>query len=111
MSGSAHPDGLDLPVAPESPAALHEGIAHAGRTGAWRMGADLVRAFSPLAPDAAAAEIATHIKKFWPPRMRHELMAHIRRGDTTIPPLLVSAAEHLLDEDYDHTAATRSSGG
>ena len=95
MSGSAHPDGLDLPVAPESPAALHEGIAHAGRTGALRMGADLVRAFSPLAP----------------PRMRHELMAHIRRGDTTIPPLLVSAAEHLLDEDYDHTAATRSSGG
>lgn len=111
MSGSARPDGLDLPVAPESAAALHEEVVHTGRTGALRMGADLVRAFGALAPDAAAEEIATHIKKFWPPRMRHELMAHIRRGDTTIPPLLVSAAEHLLDEDYDHTEAQRSSGG
>ena len=82
-----------------------------GRTGALRMGTDLVRAFEYLGPDRAAVEIATHIKKFWDPRMRHELMAHIRLGDMALEPLLVSAAEHLMDEDYDHEKAQASSGG
>ena len=111
MSGSTRPGGLDLPVAPESAAALHDEVVHAGRTGALRMGADLVRAFAAQQPDEAATEIATHIKKFWPAGMRHEVMAHIRHGDTALPPLLVAAAEHLLDDDYDHAEAKRPSGG
>ena len=75
------------------------------------MGADLVRAFEVMGPEQAPVEIATHIKKFWDPRMRHELMAHIRLGDMSLPPLLVSAAEHLIDEDYDKAKARASSGG
>jgi hypothetical protein len=42
-------------------------------------------------------EIATHIRKFWEPRMRHELLARVRWGDTTLHPLLVAAAGDLVD--------------
>ena len=51
-----------------------------GMTGSWRgdmppvvrLGHDLVRNFEALPPDRAAVEIATHIRKFWEPRMRRE---------------------------------------
>ena len=51
-----------------------------------RLGHDLVRNFEALPPDQAAVEIATHIRKFWEPRMRQELLARIRWGDTTPAP-------------------------
>ena len=47
-----------------------------------RMGHDLVRNLGHLPPETATMEIATHIRKFWEPRMRHELLARIRWGDT-----------------------------
>lgn len=80
-------------------------------TGALRMAEDLVRNFGVLPRDEAADAIATHIKKFWEPRMRHELMANIRFGNPALHPLLVLAAEHLMDEVYDHVEAQTSSGG
>ena len=51
-----------------------------------RLGHDLVRNFEALPPDKAAVEIATHIRKFWEPRMRQELLARIRWGDVTAAP-------------------------
>ena len=76
-----------------------------------RLGHDLVRNFEALPPDKAAVEIATHIRKFWEPRMRHELLAHIRWGDTTLHPLLVRAAEDLVDGDVDRAEVREPSGG
>lgn len=76
-----------------------------------RLGHDLVRNFEVLPFEKAAEEIATHIKKFWEPRMRHELMAHIRRGDTTLHPLLVHAAEDLADGVIDREELVEPSGG
>jgi formate dehydrogenase subunit delta len=76
-----------------------------------RLGHDLVRNFEALPPEKAAVEIATHIRKFWEPRMRQELLARIRWGDTTLHPLLVRAAEDLVDGDVDRAEITEPSGG
>lgn len=76
-----------------------------------RMGHDLVRNFEALPADRAASEIATHIRKFWEPRMRHDLLARIRWGDTTLHPLLVAAADDLVDGDVDHSEIKEPSGG
>jgi formate dehydrogenase subunit delta len=76
-----------------------------------RLGHDLVRNFEVLPEDVASVEIATHIRKFWEPRMRHELLARIRWGDTALHPLLVAAAGHLVDGDVDRAEIRESSGG
>ncbi len=76
-----------------------------------RLGHDLVRNFEALPREKAAEEIATHIKKFWEPRMRHELVARIRRGETDLHPLLVRAAEDLVDGDIDRDEVREPSGG
>ncbi|MBK8728256.1 MAG: formate dehydrogenase subunit delta [Tetrasphaera sp.] len=75
------------------------------------MGRDLTRHLGHLPPEEAATEIATHIKKFWEPRMRHELLGLIRRGDTSLDPLLVAAAEHFVDGDIDRAQVREPSGG
>ncbi len=76
-----------------------------------RLGHDLVRNFEALPPEEAAMEIATHIRKFWEPRMRQELLARIRWGDTSLHPLLVRAAEDLVDGDVDRDEIRQPSGG
>ena len=76
-----------------------------------RLGHDLVRNFEALPPEKAAEEIATHIKKFWEPRMRHELLARVRRGETDLDPLLVRAAEDLVDGEIDRAEVREPSGG
>ena len=76
-----------------------------------RLGHDLVRNFEALPPEKAAREVATHIRKFWEPRMRAELLARVRWGDTTLHPLLVRAAEDLVDGDVDRSEVREPSGG
>jgi formate dehydrogenase subunit delta len=44
--------------------------------------------------DEATEGIATHIKKYWAPRMREALVAHWRDGDATdISPIVVESME------------------
>ncbi|MEI2779323.1 MAG: formate dehydrogenase subunit delta [Tetrasphaera sp.] len=95
------PQNLDAQHSPHAP---HESPV-------VRLGHDLVRAFEHLPRDKAAEEIATHIAKFWEPRMRHDLMAHIRFYDTDLNPLLVRAAEHFVDGDIDRGELREPSGG
>ena len=76
-----------------------------------RLGHDLVRNFEALPPEKAATEIATHIRKFWEPRMRQDLLARIRFGDTTLHPLLVRAAEDLVEGEVDRAEVREPSGG
>jgi formate dehydrogenase subunit delta len=76
-----------------------------------RLGNDLVRQFRHLPREHAAEQIGTHILKFWEPRMRHELLARIRLGDLTLEPLLVAAAEHLVDGETDDAEVAQPSGG
>lgn len=76
-----------------------------------RLGHDLVRNFAALPPGKAAEEVATHIKKFWDPRMRYDLLARVRRGEPGLHPLLVRAAENLVDGDVDRQEVAEPSGG
>ena len=57
-----------------------------------RLGADLVRNFEAVAPDDAAEHVAEHIRRFWEPRMRRELL-----DDPRVGPLLARAAERLRE--------------
>ena len=87
------------------------GSLHAGVPPVVRLGHDLVRNFEALPPEKAAVEIATHIRKFWEPRMRHELVARVRWGDMSLHPLLVRATEDLVDGDVDRSEVEEPSGG
>lgn len=53
--------------------------------------------FAHLEADAAAQSVAGHIRLYWPPTMRAELVELARRGDSNLRPLAVAAAELLVD--------------
>lgn len=76
-----------------------------------RMGHDLVRHMGPLHGGDAATEIATHMKKFWDPRMRQQLLSLVREGRGDIEPLLVDAARHVAEGDIDREEIREPSGG
>jgi formate dehydrogenase subunit delta len=60
-----------------------------------RMGNDIARQFAHLAPAEAAEAVATHIERFWDPRMRRNLEALAAAHDESLDPLLVDAAGRL----------------
>ena len=76
-----------------------------------RLGHDLVRNFEALPPDKAAGEVATHIRKFWDPRMRRELLGYVDAGDPRVGALLAAAAEDLRAGEVDHAEVGEPSGG
>jgi formate dehydrogenase subunit delta len=45
--------------------------------------------------DTAAAKIAEHITKFWDPRMRHAIVAHLDAGGAGLDPVTSRAIEML----------------
>jgi len=58
--------------------------------------------------DQALADIATHIRKFWEPRMRRDLLTHLRNGGADLTPLVVAALERyqsLLAESTEQETA------
>lgn len=48
--------------------------------------------------DVAVHGIADHIQKFWDPRMRESLFAHLEAGGEGLHPHVREAAEHLARE-------------
>ncbi|WP_374369490.1 formate dehydrogenase subunit delta [Dongia sp.] len=50
-------------------------------------------------PEAEAVEgIATHIKKFWDPRMRQGIFAHLAAGGAGLKPLTLKALQQLATQ-------------
>jgi formate dehydrogenase subunit delta len=45
--------------------------------------------------DAAPQEIASHITKFWDPRMRTQIIAHTAAGGAGLSPAALAAARQL----------------
>lgn len=45
--------------------------------------------------DQAAQGVATHINKFWEPRMRRKLFEHIEHGGEGLNPLVLEAAAQI----------------
>jgi formate dehydrogenase subunit delta len=60
-----------------------------------RMANQIAANFRHHAPDKAAAEVANHIRMFWPPLMRQELLDNA--DDTGFDPLVVAAAGLLRE--------------
>ena len=49
-------------------------------------------------PAAAATEMTSHLRRFWEPRMRRALVAHVQGGGEGLVPLARAAALALTDE-------------
>ena len=50
----------------------------------------------------AAAGIANHLEKFWDPRMRLAIFAHLEAGGAGLEPLVRLAVEQLRDKGSSH---------
>jgi formate dehydrogenase subunit delta len=60
-----------------------------------RLANDIAAQFHARPPDEAAEMVATHIRQFWDPRMRAQLLAHVDAGGAGLDPLAVDAAHRL----------------
>jgi formate dehydrogenase subunit delta len=50
------------------------------------------------APEQAPRDIATHLKRFWDPRMRREILAHLAKGGAGLSDLGLRAVSVLAAE-------------
>lgn len=61
------------------------------------MANDIGKFFSSEAGDAAAPkEVATHIGKFWDPRMRSQIIGHGKSGGEGLSPVALAAVGLLV---------------
>jgi formate dehydrogenase subunit delta len=51
--------------------------------------------FTSQGEEKAVPQIADHIVKFWDPRMREAILAHVANGGSDLDPLVRKAIEHL----------------
>ncbi|WP_075957288.1 formate dehydrogenase subunit delta [Ornithinimicrobium sp. CNJ-824] len=75
-----------------------------------RMGHDIARAMAHHPPERAAEEIATHLRKFWDPRMRATILARVDRGEP-MDDLLRAGVELLREGEIDPSEVRKPSGG
>lgn len=59
------------------------------------MANQIARAFAPEGDDRALPQIADHIEKYWDPRMRSQIAAHLAAGGDGLDPLARQALEQL----------------
>jgi formate dehydrogenase subunit delta len=52
--------------------------------------------FASQGPEHAVAGTADHIKKFWDPRMRAEIFAHLEKGGAGLDPVVRAALDSLM---------------
>lgn len=57
-----------------------------------RMANQIAAFFNGSGPEAAVRDAAEHINKFWEPRMRATLIAHLEKGGEGLDPTIVKAA-------------------
>lgn len=57
-----------------------------------RLANDVVAQFRHLPHDEAVAGVVTHLRTFWDPRMRSQLVAAADAGDPDLDPVAVEAA-------------------
>jgi len=53
------------------------------------------RFFAAQAGETATSDIANHLRKFWDPRMRTAILAHLEAGGTGLDPPVRDAVELL----------------
>ncbi len=57
-----------------------------------RMANQIAGFFNGSGPEVAVKDAAEHINKFWEPRMRIALLAHLDKGGEGLDPTIVKAA-------------------
>ena len=60
-----------------------------------RMANQIATFFNGEGPDASVKDAAEHINKFWDPRMRAVLLAHLAKGGEGLDPTIVKAGALL----------------
>ncbi len=60
-----------------------------------RMANQIALAFQAQPQDEAVSNIAAHIKSFWTPKMRRDVIAHLQAGGADVAPLARAAFERL----------------
>ncbi|WP_075813219.1 formate dehydrogenase subunit delta [Serinicoccus sp. CUA-874] len=75
-----------------------------------RMGEDIARAMAHHPPERAAEEIATHIRKFWDPRMRASIVGRMERGES-MDELLRAGVALYRQGEIDRGEVAEPSGG
>jgi formate dehydrogenase subunit delta len=60
-----------------------------------RLANDVAAQFGHVSHDDAVAGIAAHLRSFWEPRMRQQLLEAVDAGDVELNPLVVEAAALL----------------
>lgn len=51
--------------------------------------------FAAQGEEAVVAGVADHLKKFWDPRMRAQILAHLKAGGVGLDPHVRAAVERL----------------
>jgi formate dehydrogenase subunit delta len=59
------------------------------------MANDIAAQFRHLPHDAAVAAVAGHLRSFWEPRMRAQLLEQVAAGGEGLDPLVLDAAARL----------------
>ena len=57
-----------------------------------RMANQIASFFNGSGPDVAVRDAAEHINKFWDPRMRATLIAHLEKGGEGLDPTILKTA-------------------
>lgn len=63
-----------------------------------RMANQIAQFFATQKTGHAAADVADHLKKFWEPRMRDEICAHLASGGAGLSPIAREAVALLAVE-------------
>jgi formate dehydrogenase subunit delta len=75
---------------------MHPGGPHGGNAGKLVMMANQIGAFfTSQGPEQKVAGTLSHLQKFWDPRMRAAIIAHLRAGGEGLRPEVRLAVEEL----------------
>lgn len=78
--------------------AAHDGHAHDPSAKLVRMANQIGLFFASQREGVRVPGIAEHIRKFWEPRMRNQIFAHLDAGGEGIDPLVRKALETLREK-------------
>jgi formate dehydrogenase subunit delta len=56
--------------------------------------------FAPYPPERRAEGIRNHLRTYWDPRMREELLAHVAAGGAGLAPHVLEGAKLLREEAH-----------
>ncbi len=67
-----------------------------------KMANEISAFFATEAPERAADEVAMHLRKFWEPRMRRQIIAHVREhGGDGLTDLARHGVERLAAAEHE----------